>query len=86
MFANMIFGKGFFLLFMGILVFMFLICSLRTSIVFFLIFLCLDIGFFLLTAAYFRASKGDVTGFERLAVVSHPPSLLTFEGRKVLWM
>lgn len=40
---------AFFLLFMGLLVLMYLICSLRTNVVFMAIFLFLDIALFLLT-------------------------------------
>jgi uncharacterized protein len=55
---------------MGILVFMYLVCSLRTNVVFFLIFLFLDIALFLLTGAYWKAAQGDAVTFEKLAVVS----------------
>ena len=64
-------GAAFFPLFMGILVFMYLICSLRIDVVFFLIFLFLDIALFLLTGAYFKASHGDVATYEKLVVVSN---------------
>jgi succinate-acetate transporter protein len=55
---------------MGVLVFTYLICSLRTNIVFSLIFLFLDIALFLLTGAHWRVSHGDVAAYEKLAVVS----------------
>ncbi|EGP86739.1 unnamed protein product [Zymoseptoria tritici ST99CH_1A5] len=61
---------GFFLLFMGVLVFMYLICSLRTNAVFFMIFLCLDMSLFLLTAAYWKGAEGDTAAFERLEVAA----------------
>jgi succinate-acetate transporter protein len=63
---------GFFLLFMGVLVFMYLICSLRTNVVFFIIFLLLDISLFLLTAAYWKGAAGDTAAFEKLEIVSLP--------------
>lgn len=62
---------AYFPLFMGILVFMYLICSLRINIVFFLIFLFLDIALFLLTGAYFKASHGDIATYEKLIVVNN---------------
>lgn len=54
---------------MGILAFMYLICALRTNIVFFVIFLLLDVAFFLLTGAYWKASSGDTAAFGKLATV-----------------
>lgn len=48
---------------------MYMICSLRTNIVFFGIFLFLDIALFLLTGAYWKASAGDLATFEHLSVV-----------------
>jgi succinate-acetate transporter protein len=62
---------GFFALTMGILCFIYLICSLRTNVVFVVIFLSLVIGFSLLTGVYFQAAMGtnpDLTA--RLLVVS----------------
>lgn len=55
---------------MGVVVFMYLICSLRTNVVFFCIFLFLDIAFFLLASAYWKASTGDMKTFHTLEVVS----------------
>ncbi|KAL8825587.1 MAG: hypothetical protein Q9191_004320 [Dirinaria sp. TL-2023a] len=45
---------AFFLLFMAMICFVFLICSLRTNIVFFVIFLSLVLAFSLLAGAYFN--------------------------------
>jgi succinate-acetate transporter protein len=56
---------------MGILVFMYLICSLRTNIVFFLIFFFLDIALFLLTGAYWKAAHGNAAAYENLAILSN---------------
>lgn len=56
---------------MGILVFMYLICSLRTNVVFFAIFLFLDVALFLLTAAYWKAAAGDLATFKTLEIVSN---------------
>ncbi|KZF25335.1 hypothetical protein L228DRAFT_66969 [Xylona heveae TC161] len=51
---------AFFLLFMALLSFVFLICALRTNIVFFLIFLFLTPGFALLAAAFWQVANGNV--------------------------
>lgn len=45
---------------MSLLSFIFLLCSLRTNLCFFLIFLCLSIGFGLLTGTYFQLNNGNV--------------------------
>lgn len=55
---------------MGIIVFMYLICSIRTNVVFFGIFFLLDVALFLLTGAYWKASHGDLVAFEKLSIVS----------------
>jgi succinate-acetate transporter protein len=55
---------------MGLVVFMYMICSLRINVVFFLIFLFLDIALFLLTGAYYKASHGDMATYKHLTVVS----------------
>ena len=55
---------------MGIIVFMYLICSLRTNLVFFGIFFLLDIALFLLTAAYWKAAEGNAAAFDTLSIVS----------------
>lgn len=60
---------AFFLLFMALVVFMYLICALRTNIVFFCIFLFLDIALLLLTGAYWKAAEGDMVAFHNLEVV-----------------
>ncbi|POR34579.1 Protein alcS, partial [Tolypocladium paradoxum] len=53
-------------LFMGVISFVFLICSLRTNVCFFVIFLTLTIAFGLLTGA-FLANAADYTGNANLA-------------------
>lgn len=55
---------------MGLVVFMYLICSLRTNVVFFCIFLFLDIAFFLLSGAYWKAAEGNMEAFHKLEIVS----------------
>jgi succinate-acetate transporter protein len=48
---------------------MYLICSTRINVVFFMIFLFLDIALFLLTGAYYKASHGAAATAEKLFVV-----------------
>ncbi|KAH7250612.1 hypothetical protein FSOLCH5_000217 [Fusarium solani] len=57
---------GFWLLFMGVLTFVFLICSLRTNLVFVAIFFSLWFCFMLLTAAFWTLAQ-DFTGKAKLA-------------------
>ena len=52
---------------------MYLICSLRTNIVFAGIFFSLDIALWLLTGAYFRAANGQLAAFEKLEIVRVQP-------------
>lgn len=67
---------GFFLLFMGLLCLVYLICSLRTNIVFFVIFFTLVLAFGLLTGTYWQltnAANGSTTAGAlagRLLIVS----------------
>ncbi|TVY29548.1 Protein alcS [Lachnellula hyalina] len=49
---------GFFLIFMALLSFIFLICSLRTNICFVVIFFTLTLGFSLLAGAYWQSANG----------------------------
>jgi uncharacterized protein len=51
-------GFAFFLLFMGLLCFVYLICSIRTNIVFFAIFLVLVPAFGCFAAAFWRNAEG----------------------------
>lgn len=64
---------GFWFLFMGLLCIVFLICSLRTNIVFFTIFLTLVIAFGLLTGAFWALAddfEGNSHYAHKLLVVS----------------
>lgn len=66
-------------LFMGVICFVFLICSLRTNIVFFTIFLSLAIAFGLLTGAFLLNAddiSGNASKAHKLIVVSAELSLL----------
>lgn len=49
---------AFFMIYMGVLCFVFLICSLRTNLVFFLIFACLVPAFACLAAAFWHLANG----------------------------
>ncbi|KAH6685928.1 hypothetical protein F5X68DRAFT_209524 [Plectosphaerella plurivora] len=62
---------GFFLLTMGMICLVFMVCSLRTNLVFFIIFLTLIIGFGLLTGAYWALASnyaGNAAFANRLIV------------------
>jgi len=51
---------AFFFLAMGLMCFIYLICSLRTNIAFFLIFLTLTVAFSCLAGSYWQANNGNV--------------------------
>jgi succinate-acetate transporter protein len=53
---------GFYVLFMGVLSFVFLICSLRTNIVFVLIFIAATLGFCLAAGAFWTTAQGMAIG------------------------
>jgi len=55
---------------MGILCFIYLICSLRTNFCFFMIFLTLVIAFCLLAGAYWELNKGNAALAHRLQVAA----------------
>ncbi|TVY49482.1 Protein alcS [Lachnellula occidentalis] len=63
---------GFFLLFMGLLSFIFLICSLRVNVAFVVIFLSLTLGFVLLAGAYWEIANG---------IGGKDPSAIALAGR-----
>jgi len=50
---------GFYLCFLGVLTFIYFLCSFRTNLVFLLIFLTLDIALWLLVGTYWRLAEGD---------------------------
>ncbi len=60
---------GFFLLFMGLLCFIYLICALRTNIVFVTIFLGLFLTFVVLTGSYWHLALGHTQTAARLQIV-----------------
>ncbi len=61
---------GFFLLFMGLLSLIYLICALRTNLVFVAIFLGLLLTFVILTGAYWHTALGHTEMAERLQVAA----------------
>jgi len=54
-------GIAFYLLFWGVYTAILFVASLRTNVVFAILFFVLDIAFFLLTAAYFQLSYGNAS-------------------------
>jgi len=54
---------------MGILIFIYTICAIRTNVVFFVIFVLLEIAVWLLVAACWKASDGVATAYVRLEKV-----------------
>ena len=61
---------AFFLVFMGLLCLIYLVCALRTNIVFVVIFLSLVLAFSCLAGAYWYGANGDLHSAQRLTVVS----------------
>ena len=58
---------------MGFLSLIFLICSLRTNVIYFIVFLTLVTGFFLEAGEYFEIGAGDMAAAGTLRVVSRHP-------------
>lgn len=61
---------GFFLLFMGLLSLIYLVCALRTNLVFVAIFLGLLLTFVILTGSYWHTAQGHTEMAERLQVAA----------------
>ncbi|KAM0801754.1 GPR1/FUN34/YaaH-class plasma membrane protein-like protein [Usnea florida] len=61
---------GFFLLFMGLMSLIYLICALRTNIVFVAIFLGLLLTFVVLTGSYWQLARGNIEMSQRLQVAA----------------
>jgi succinate-acetate transporter protein len=49
---------------------MMLVCSIRTNIIFFLVFLTLDFGFIFVTVSDWYGAEGDFANFKYYRVVS----------------
>ncbi|RMZ73328.1 GPR1 and Fun34p [Pyrenophora seminiperda CCB06] len=60
-------GLAYFLIMMGILCFVYLICAIRTNLIFFLIFFTLVPAFMLLAGSYFKVASGDANMAKKLA-------------------
>jgi succinate-acetate transporter protein len=60
---------AFFLAMIGVLVFIYTICTIRTNIIFFTIFALLECAAWLLVGAYWKASEGNAAAFPGLSVV-----------------
>ena len=61
---------GFFMIFMGVLCLIYLVCALRTNIVFVVVFFTLVIAFGLLAAVHFLTASGDIEAANKLTGVS----------------
>jgi succinate-acetate transporter protein len=61
--------SAFFLAMIGVLVFLYMLCAIRTNVVFFTIFALLECAAWLLVGAYWKASEGNAAAFSRLSVV-----------------
>jgi len=55
---------------MGLLCFVYLVCSIRTNLIFFLIFFTLVPAFMLLAGSYFKVASGDANMGKKLAEAS----------------
>ncbi|KAK3069400.1 hypothetical protein LTR53_012289 [Teratosphaeriaceae sp. CCFEE 6253] len=61
---------AFFIAFIGVITFMYMVCAIRTNVVFFTIFVLLEIAVWLLVAGYWNASAGNAVAFAKLAKAS----------------
>jgi hypothetical protein len=61
---------AFFLLSMGLLCFIYLICSIRTNIILVFVFACLVMGLGFLSGAYWQLANGNIAAAGKLQVVS----------------
>ncbi|KAK5163687.1 hypothetical protein LTR04_002309 [Oleoguttula sp. CCFEE 6159] len=68
---------AFFLLFMGVLCLVYLICALRTNVVFVIIFATLVTGFVLLAGTYWQLSNGNAVLAGRLQITAGAVTFIT---------
>jgi succinate-acetate transporter protein len=67
---------GFYLLFFTLLCFIFMVCSLRTSVAFVSVFFTATVALACLVGVYFHAAKGSPETAKTLTVVSsHKPAI-----------
>ena len=65
---------GFLMLFMGLLCLVFFICSLRTNVVYVVVFSSLVVAFALLTGQHFQIALGNIHFADNLQIVRSPQS------------
>jgi hypothetical protein len=63
---------GFFFMVMSLLTFFYVVASLRTNVVFFLVFLFIDLAFLMLTACYWTLAQGMTVLGNNLQIVGAP--------------
>lgn len=85
--SNPVFAATFayFQLYMGFLCFIFLICSLRTNIVFFFIFLLLVPAFGCLAAAFWKIAEGTPEALHTALKAQHAAGGMTFAVSMLGW-
>lgn len=84
---NPVFASSFayFQLYMGLLTFIFLICSLRTNIVFFLMFLCLVPAFCCMAGTFWKIAEGTPATLQTALHLQHAAGGLTFAVSLLGW-
>jgi uncharacterized protein len=85
--SNPVFAATFahFQLYMGVLCFIYLICSLRTNVVFFMIFLLLVPAFSCLAAAFWKIAEGTPSALQTALRAQHAAGGLTFAVSLLGW-
>jgi uncharacterized protein len=68
------------MVFMGVLSFVFLICSLRTNILNIVVYVSLILGFSFLTAQHFQLAEGNVEYAGQMQVVGCPTEQIICRG------
>jgi uncharacterized protein len=85
--SNPVFAATFayFQLYMGVLCFVYLICSLRTNVVFFMIFLLLVPTFSCMAAVFWKISEGTPSALQTALNVQHAAGGLAFAVSLLGW-
>ncbi|KAH7385113.1 GPR1/FUN34/yaaH family-domain-containing protein [Cadophora sp. MPI-SDFR-AT-0126] len=68
--AEFLSSFAFYLVFIGVITFLYILCAFRTNVVFLIIFFLLDIALFLLAAAYWKLAEGDTAKGAKLEQVA----------------
>lgn len=63
-------GIGFFYMIMTVLTFFYLLASIRTNLVLLLVFLFIDLAFFMLMSSYWTLAEGETEVANQLQIVS----------------